>query len=55
MRRRGRRRSRLRGCEHRRPAYTQRRKFGYFVAAANDDIAAQLFAIIRQVKRNKDA
>jgi myo-inositol-1(or 4)-monophosphatase len=39
--------------EHRRPAYTQRRKFGYFVAAANDDIAAQLFAIIRQVKRNK--
>lgn len=41
--------------EGRRPAYTQRCKFGYFVAAANDDIAAQLFAIIRQVKRNKDA
>ncbi|MBT5452842.1 MAG: hypothetical protein HOK90_26915 [Gemmatimonadetes bacterium] len=40
---------------NRKPVYSQRRKFAYFVAAANDDIAAQLFAIIRQVKRDNNA
>ena len=40
-------------AENRKAVYNQRRKFAYFVAAASEDIAAQLFAIIRQVKRNK--
>lgn len=37
----------------RRPAYTQRRKFGHFLAAANDEIAAHLFAILRRVRRGQ--
>ena len=39
-------------AENRRPIYTQRRKFAYWVATANDEIATRLFAIIRQVRRN---
>jgi myo-inositol-1(or 4)-monophosphatase len=39
--------------EHRRPVYTQRRKFGHFLAAANDEIAEYLFAILRRAQRNK--
>ena len=39
-------------AENLRPIYTQRRKFAYWVAAANDEIAARLFAIVRQVRRN---
>ena len=35
-----------------RPSYTQRRKFGYYLAAANDEIATQLFNLIRQARRN---
>ena len=38
--------------QHRRPAYTQRRKFGHFLAAANDEIADILFAILRRAKAN---
>ena len=39
--------------EHRRPTYTQRRKFGHFLAAANDEIAEHLFAILRRARRGQ--
>ena len=39
-------------AKNRRPIYTQRRKFAYWVAAANDEIATRLFTIVRQVQRN---
>ena len=39
--------------ERRRPAYTQRRKFGHFLAAANDATAEHLFAILRQARRGQ--
>ena len=39
--------------ERRRPAYTQRRKFGHFLAAANDATAEHLFAILRRARRGQ--
>ena len=39
-------------AKNRRPIYTQRRKFAYWVAAANDEIATRIFNIVRQVQRN---
>ena len=36
-----------------RPAYTQRRKFGHFLAAANDETAEHLFAILRRGRRGQ--
>ena len=39
--------------ERRRPTYTQRRKFGHFLAAANDEIAEHLFAILRRARRDQ--
>ena len=40
-------------AENRRPVYTQRRKFAYWVAAANEEIAARLFNIVHEVRRNE--
>lgn len=39
--------------ERRRPVYTQRRKFGHFLAAANDETADHLFAILRRARRGQ--
>ena len=39
--------------QRRRPTYTQRRKFGHFLAAANDEIAEQLFAILRRARQSQ--
>ena len=39
--------------DRRRPAYTQHRKFGHFLAAANPETAEHLFAILRRGRRGQ--